>query len=89
MDVCVLSFYVCVVLCVARGLATGWSPVQGALPTVYILRNWKSGQGPTKGCRAIIVQNFQVGPKPRQKQRVWFHAANTRRGSNLYYQSLC
>jgi hypothetical protein len=41
MDVCVR-----VVLCVSSGLATGWSPVQGVLPTVYGLRNWKSGRGP-------------------------------------------
>jgi hypothetical protein len=33
-DVCVRLFCVCVVLCVSRGLATGWSPVQGVLPTV-------------------------------------------------------
>jgi hypothetical protein len=46
MDICVSLFCVCAVLCVGRGLATGWSPVQGALPTVYRLRNWKSGQGP-------------------------------------------
>jgi hypothetical protein len=52
MDVCVRLFSVCVVLCVGSGLAKGWSPVQGVLPTMYRLRNWKSGQGP-KGCRAI------------------------------------
>jgi hypothetical protein len=34
MDVCVLLFCVCVVLCAGSGLATGLSPVQGALPTV-------------------------------------------------------
>jgi hypothetical protein len=56
MDVCVRLFYVCVVLCVGSGLATGWSPVQGVLPAVYRLRSWKSGQGPKKGCRAIDRQ---------------------------------
>jgi hypothetical protein len=45
MDVCVHLFCVCVVLCAGSGLATGWSPVQGILPTVCRLRNWKSGQG--------------------------------------------
>jgi hypothetical protein len=34
MDVCVRLFCVCVVLCIGKGLATGWSPVQGILPTV-------------------------------------------------------
>jgi hypothetical protein len=32
MDVCVL--YVCVVLCVGNGLATGWTLVEGVLPSV-------------------------------------------------------
>jgi hypothetical protein len=45
-------FCVCVVLCVGSGLATGWSPIQGVQPTVYIgSRKWKSGQGPIKGYR--------------------------------------
>jgi hypothetical protein len=43
-------FCVCVVLCVGSGLATGWAPVKGVVPTVYRLRNWKSGQS---GCRII------------------------------------
>jgi hypothetical protein len=34
MDECVCVYSVCVVLCVSSGLATGWSLVQGALPTV-------------------------------------------------------
>jgi hypothetical protein len=41
MDVCVRLFCVCVVLCVGSGLATGWSPVQGVLPTVYRIKKWK------------------------------------------------
>jgi hypothetical protein len=41
-------------LCLCYSVATGWSPVQGVIPTVYRLRNWKSGHGPTKGCRTII-----------------------------------
>jgi hypothetical protein len=49
-DVCVRLL--CVVLCVGSGLAKSCSPVQGVLPTVYRLRNWKRVQGPTKGWRA-------------------------------------
>jgi hypothetical protein len=52
MDVCVRLFYICVVLCVGSGLATGSSPVQGVLPTVCRTKKLKSGQDP-KGCRAI------------------------------------
>jgi hypothetical protein len=46
MDVCLHLFCVCIVLCVGSSLTRGWSPVQGVLPTMYRLRNWKSGQGP-------------------------------------------
>jgi hypothetical protein len=56
MDVCVRLFYVCVVLYVGSVLATGLSPVQGVLSTVYRIKKLKSGQGP-KGCR--------------EKERVW------------------
>jgi hypothetical protein len=52
MSVCIYS--VSVVLCVGSGLATGWSPVQGVLPCIE-LRNSKSGQGPAKDCRALII----------------------------------
>jgi hypothetical protein len=45
MDICVRLFCFYVVLFVGSGLATGWFPVQGVLPTVYQLRNWKSGKG--------------------------------------------
>jgi hypothetical protein len=48
MAVCVPLFWVCVVLCVGSGLATGWSLVQGVLQIVYRLRNWKSGPGPNR-----------------------------------------
>jgi hypothetical protein len=34
------------ILCVGSGFATGWSPVEGVLPTVYRWKNWKRGQGP-------------------------------------------
>jgi hypothetical protein len=39
MSMCVYS--VCVVLCVGSDLATGWSPVQGVLPTVYRIKKLK------------------------------------------------
>jgi hypothetical protein len=41
MDVCVRLFYVCDVLCVGSDFATGWSPVQGVLPTVYRIKKLK------------------------------------------------
>jgi hypothetical protein len=46
MDVRVRLFCVYVILRVGSSLATGWSPVQGVLPNMCRLRNWKSGQGP-------------------------------------------
>jgi hypothetical protein len=40
-------FCVYVVLRTDSGLATGWSPVQGVLPTIYSIKKLKSGQSPT------------------------------------------
>jgi hypothetical protein len=45
MDVCVRLFFVCVVLCVGSGLATGWHLVQGVLPTVYRIKKLKNRPG--------------------------------------------
>jgi hypothetical protein len=50
MDVSVRLFCVYVALRVRSGLATGRLLVQGVLPTVYRLRNWKSDQG-SQCCR--------------------------------------
>jgi hypothetical protein len=51
MNVCVrFSVFV---LCVRRGLTTGWSPSRESYRLCIGLRNWKSGQGPTKDCRTI------------------------------------
>jgi hypothetical protein len=41
-----LKACVCVVLCVGRGLATGWSPAQGVLPTVYGIKKLKKRPRP-------------------------------------------
>jgi hypothetical protein len=60
MDVCVCVYSVWV-LCVGSGRATGWSPLQVVLPSLYIgSRNWKFGESPTKGCRAIIIIIYGV-----------------------------
>jgi hypothetical protein len=45
MYVCVNSVF-SVLPCVDSGIETDWSSVQEILPTVYRLRNWKSGQVP-------------------------------------------
>jgi len=46
---CVCVFLCCVVLCVGRGLASGWSPNQGVLPNVYrIEKSIKEGIGPQR-----------------------------------------
>jgi hypothetical protein len=49
------AYSVFVLFCVGSGLAMDLSPIQGDLQTVYRIKNWKSGKGPTKGCRAIII----------------------------------
>jgi hypothetical protein len=53
MDVCMRLFCACVILCVSSGLATGRSPVQGVLPTVYRIRiTEKEAKAQQKVCRA-------------------------------------
>jgi hypothetical protein len=52
MDACLRIFNVCVVLCVGSSLATGWSPVQGVLPTMYRIKNWKICEDPTNGLQS-------------------------------------
>jgi hypothetical protein len=59
MDVCVRLFCVCVVLCVGRGLARGDPPSKESYRLCIGSRNWKRGQGPTKGYRAIIICLWQ------------------------------
>jgi hypothetical protein len=49
MDVCLRLFSVCAVLCVGRGLTTGWSPFRGVLPTVYTIKKLKKRPRPNKG----------------------------------------
>jgi hypothetical protein len=56
MDVyCVRLFCICV-LSVGRSLATGWPPSKKSYRLCIGSRNWKRGQGPTKGCRAIKIK---------------------------------
>jgi hypothetical protein len=57
---CVRLFCVCVVLYVGKGLATGWSPVQGVLPSV---------------CR-ITKLNKQLGPNTGLKSHCWMNEWN-------------
>jgi hypothetical protein len=56
MSVCVYS--VCVVLCVSSGLATGWSPVQGVLPTVYRIKKLKKRQRSNKWTAEPLIETW-------------------------------
>jgi hypothetical protein len=66
-SMCVRLFCVCVVLCIGSGLATGLSPVQGAVPTVYRLINCKSGQGPQG-----LQSHREIDRSARASKRNWF-----------------
>jgi hypothetical protein len=46
---CAFLSCVCVVLCVGTGLATGWSPAQEVLPTVYGIKKLKKWPRSEKG----------------------------------------
>jgi hypothetical protein len=48
-DVCMRLFCVYVILCVGSGLVTGWSPVQGVVPTVYRIKKLKRRSRFNKG----------------------------------------
>jgi hypothetical protein len=57
--VCMRLFCVCAVLCLDRGLATGWSPVQGDLPSVNeteISLLLQSGSKRREGERDILIK---------------------------------
>jgi hypothetical protein len=43
------AFILCVVLCVGRGLTTGWSSVQGVLLNMYRIQKLKRRPRPNKG----------------------------------------
>jgi hypothetical protein len=54
MDVCVRLYFVCVVLCAGRGLATGWSPVQRVLPTVKYQETEKAAKAQQRAIEPLI-----------------------------------
>jgi hypothetical protein len=62
MDVSVHLLCVCIDLCIGNGLATLWSPSMDFCRLCIRSRNWKSGQGQTKDCRAIDRQLFPLVP---------------------------
>jgi hypothetical protein len=49
--VCMHLFCVCVTLCLGSGLATGWSRVQGALPSVKMITELNKKPGPNRGLK--------------------------------------
>jgi hypothetical protein len=56
-DVCIFCVYV--VLCLGRGLATGWSLVQGVLPSVKWSWNWKAETRAQGSCVASRKKNSE------------------------------
>jgi hypothetical protein len=60
-----MSILCAFILCVGRGLATDWFPVQGVLliGPAYRIKKLKSGQGPINGCRAIVIIIKIISPR--------------------------
>jgi hypothetical protein len=50
MDVCLRLFSVCI----GRGLAMGWSPIWGVLPSALGLRNWSETKSFTDALRSKV-----------------------------------
>jgi hypothetical protein len=82
MDVCVYSVFV--LSCVSSGLATGWSPAQGVLPTVYkckIKKPRKRRTRPDMGCKRhwiiiiiiIIIMLYGMHYLQNQQQYAYLH----------------
>jgi hypothetical protein len=67
MDVwCVCAFFcVCIVLCLGRGLATSWSPVQRVLPSVNLSRNWEI---------SLMLQNGSKPPSGGKKGKKTYNS---------------
>jgi hypothetical protein len=71
---CVHLLYVCIVLCVGNGLATGWSPVQWVLPTAYRIKKLKNRPRSNKGPYSRnnnnnnnVIFNITEGPAVAQR----------------------
>jgi hypothetical protein len=65
-DVCVPAFFcVCVLLCLGRGLATSWSPVQGVLPSVNDQETKKS---------SLSSKKWEQAPKWEERGRKKVHS---------------
>jgi hypothetical protein len=62
MDVSMRSSCVRVALCVGSGLAKGWSPIQGLLPTVYRVRK-------TQAVLPIVFRISKLKRRPRPNRR--------------------
>jgi hypothetical protein len=64
MDACLRLFCVYVVLGVGSGLATGWSPIPGVLPTLLELRKWSETKRFTDGlCSKVGARGDKDGER--------------------------
>jgi hypothetical protein len=72
MDICVCLFCVCI----GRGLAKGWSPIQGVLPTVLGLRNWSETKRFTNALCSKVGATWK-----REKERTVYVGMHWNRSS--------
>jgi hypothetical protein len=70
MDVCLPLFSVCVVPCVGSDLATGLSPVQEVLPTLYKINKLKKQPRSTRAVepQTIAIPNHHGNHSSRPNQ---------------------
>jgi hypothetical protein len=70
MNLCVCLFSICVVLWVGSSVATGWTLSKGSYWMCIRLRNWKTCEGPTKDCWAIIIIIITI-PWPESASKLY------------------
>jgi hypothetical protein len=70
MDVCVYSVFT--LPCVDSGFATGWSPVQGVVPSVLRLRNWSE----TKRFMDALCPKVRATEKRETERTCWKSLVN-------------
>jgi hypothetical protein len=90
MFVCVYSVFV--LSCVSSGLATGWSPIQGVLPTVYkckVTEPRKRRPRPEMGCKHHWMYDEVPMERNMKITLIWYAMPSGSVDSYQYFRGMC